>query len=108
VKFLYTVKETKVALARGTTSIYKLINEGRLDAVKFGRQTYIKAPSIEALVDALEPIQTPTMKAALEAQAERDSPQPSEAEQSGGRRQAAKSPKPLRLLRRHIKAPLGT
>jgi Helix-turn-helix domain len=82
VKFLYTIKETKVALARGTTSVYKLINEGRLDAVKFGRQTYIKARSIDALIDALEPIQTPTMKAALEAQAERDTPQPLEATQS--------------------------
>ena len=45
-----TIEGTKQATGLGVTSIYKLINEGKLEAVKVGRRTLIKTRSIKALV----------------------------------------------------------
>lgn len=46
-----TVADARKALGIGHTTIYRLINEGRLDTVKLGRRTLIKTSSIRALVD---------------------------------------------------------
>ena len=53
-KLLYRTSEAKAALGVGTTTLYRWINEGRLDARKMGRRTYITGDSIEALVESLE------------------------------------------------------
>lgn len=45
-----TVENAKRALGLGHTTIYRLINEGKLDTVKVGRRTLVKADSIRALV----------------------------------------------------------
>lgn len=45
-----TIEGTKQATGLGITSIYKLINEGKLETVKIGRRTLIKTKSIRALV----------------------------------------------------------
>jgi excisionase family DNA binding protein len=39
------------ALSLGRTSIYALINEGRLEKVKLGRRTLVTTASIRALID---------------------------------------------------------
>lgn len=39
------------ALSLGRTSIYQLINEGKLETVKLGRRTLIKTASLRALID---------------------------------------------------------
>ena len=41
------------ALSLGRTSIYELINAGRLETVKLGSRTLIKTSSIRALIDGL-------------------------------------------------------
>jgi excisionase family DNA binding protein len=45
-----SVKEAAKALGLGRTSIYVLINEGRLETVKLGRRTLIKVQSVRALL----------------------------------------------------------
>jgi excisionase family DNA binding protein len=61
-KLLYRTSEAKAALGVGTTKLYELINNGTLDARRFGRRTYITAESLEAFVEALERAITPTIK----------------------------------------------
>lgn len=39
------------ALGLGRTTIYELINSGRLETVKLGRRTLIKTASIHALIN---------------------------------------------------------
>jgi len=46
-----TVNEAAKALSLGRTSIYALIKEGRLETVKLGRRTLVKADSLRRLVD---------------------------------------------------------
>lgn len=46
-----SVNEAAKALGIGRTSIYQLIREGRLEVVKLGRRTLIKADSIRRIVD---------------------------------------------------------
>jgi excisionase family DNA binding protein len=48
---LVSVNGAAEALNLGRTSIYALINEGRLDTVKLGRRTLIRVDSIRRLVD---------------------------------------------------------
>ena len=45
-----TVNDTAKALGLGRTSIYSLIREGRLEAIKMGRRTLIKVESIHRLI----------------------------------------------------------
>ncbi|BCW87523.1 hypothetical protein sos41_06530 [Alphaproteobacteria bacterium SO-S41] len=46
-----SVNEAAKALGLGRTSIYRLIHEGRLETIKLGRRTLIKAASVRRLVD---------------------------------------------------------
>jgi excisionase family DNA binding protein len=48
-----TVAGARNALGIGTTKIYELIGEGRLQTVKIGRRTLIRTDSIHALVQKL-------------------------------------------------------
>tara|TARA_R110000868_G_scaffold305573_8_gene566648 strand:- start:9049 stop:9324 length:276 start_codon:yes stop_codon:yes gene_type:complete len=47
-----TIEGAKKATGLGTTTIYSLIHEKRLETVKVGRRTLIKVSSIRALVEA--------------------------------------------------------
>lgn len=47
-----TIDGTRKATGLGTTKIYELIGEGRLETVKIGRRTLVKVASIRALVGA--------------------------------------------------------
>lgn len=49
-----SINDTAKALSLGRTSIYALIREGRLETIKLGRRTLIKAESIRRLVEARE------------------------------------------------------
>lgn len=46
-----SVKGAAKALSLGRTSIYQLIREGRLETIKIGRRTLIKADSVRSLVE---------------------------------------------------------
>jgi excisionase family DNA binding protein len=48
---LTSINETAKALNLGRTSIYALIREGRLEAVKMGRRTLVKVESIRRLIE---------------------------------------------------------
>lgn len=47
-----SIKETKAATGLGLTTIYSLINQGKLETVKVGRRTLVKTASIRALLEA--------------------------------------------------------
>ena len=47
-----TIESARNAVGIGTTTIYRLINEGKLSTVKIGRRTLVKTDSIRALVEA--------------------------------------------------------
>lgn len=47
-----SVNDAAKALGIGRTSIYRLIREGRLEAVKLGRRTLILTKSVNAIVGA--------------------------------------------------------
>ena len=46
-----TIDDTKKVIGLGTTKIYELIRERKLETVKVGRRTLVKTASIRALVD---------------------------------------------------------
>ena len=47
---LYSIPDTQKALGDvGRNSVYNLINAGKLEIVKIGRRTLVKADSIKAL-----------------------------------------------------------
>ena len=46
-----SVADTAKSLSLGRTSIYSLINEGKLATVKIGRRTLVKMDSIRRLID---------------------------------------------------------
>lgn len=48
----YSINDTAKTLSLGRTSVYVLINEGKLDTFKLGRRTLVKADSIRRLIDA--------------------------------------------------------
>lgn len=49
-RLTYSINETARTLSLGRTSIYALIRDGRLEAIKLGRRTLIKTESIRRLV----------------------------------------------------------
>lgn len=50
--FTLSISEAAKALSLGRTSIYALINEGRLETVKIGRRRLVKVESICQLLEA--------------------------------------------------------
>ena len=48
---LRSINETCHLLGIGRTSVYKLINQGKLLTVRVGRRTLIKPGSIDTIVD---------------------------------------------------------
>ncbi|WP_245656325.1 helix-turn-helix domain-containing protein [Novosphingobium naphthalenivorans] len=50
--FTTSITEATKALGLGRTSIYALINEGRLETVKIGRRRLIKVESIRQLLES--------------------------------------------------------
>lgn len=52
-RITYSIKETGKALGIGRTLIYEMIDDGRLEVIKVGRRTLVKAASIKRLVDGL-------------------------------------------------------
>jgi excisionase family DNA binding protein len=46
-----TVAGARAVLGLGTTKLYELIGEGKLQTIKVGRRTLVKTDSIRALVD---------------------------------------------------------
>jgi excisionase family DNA binding protein len=52
---LLTVRATAEALSLGTTSIYKLLGQGRLQSIVVGRRRLITADSVRELVEASDP-----------------------------------------------------
>jgi len=46
-----TIDGAKKATGLGTTKLYELINQGKLQTIKIGRRTLVKTDSIRALVD---------------------------------------------------------
>jgi len=50
-QFTASVSEAAKALSLGRTSIYELINDGRLESVKIGRRRLVKVESIRQLLD---------------------------------------------------------
>ena len=50
-RLAYSINETARALSLGRTSIYALIGEGKLETLKLGRRTLVKAESVRRLVD---------------------------------------------------------
>ncbi len=61
-KRLYTTAQTKAIGGFGTTTMYKFINDGVLEAVRMGDRTMITAKSLHALIDGLPRVVTPTMQ----------------------------------------------
>jgi len=50
---LYSIKETEALLSISHAQVYRLINDGRLDARKIGAKTVITAASLESFLALL-------------------------------------------------------
>ena len=46
-----SINDTAKTLSLGRTSIYELINQGKLETVKIGRRTLVKMDPVHRLVD---------------------------------------------------------
>lgn len=53
-RIFVSINEACTALGLGKTSVYTLINSGKLEVVKFGRRTLITAQSVRALAPKAE------------------------------------------------------
>ncbi|RYG99882.1 MAG: helix-turn-helix domain-containing protein [Alphaproteobacteria bacterium] len=51
-RVLISVTEASKALSLGRTTIYELINDGRLETIKLGRRRLVKVASVHRLIDA--------------------------------------------------------
>tara|TARA_R100001086_G_C11845803_1_gene260187 strand:+ start:2432 stop:2608 length:177 start_codon:yes stop_codon:yes gene_type:complete len=49
-KLLFSIPEAANALSVGRTSIYSLINGGKLQTIKIGRRTLVPAKSLETMI----------------------------------------------------------
>jgi Helix-turn-helix domain len=73
---LYRASEVRAKIGCGVTKFYELINDGTLDARRFGSRTYITGESLERFVKNLPSVRTPTMmKERQEPQAGSGDPQ---------------------------------
>jgi hypothetical protein len=59
-RLLYPAREARAAIGCGNQKFYNLINNGTLDARRFGRRTYITGESLERFVASLPELITPT------------------------------------------------
>jgi hypothetical protein len=59
-KLLYPAREARAAIGCGNQKFYNLINNGTLDARRFGKRTYITGESLERFVASLPEVITPT------------------------------------------------
>jgi excisionase family DNA binding protein len=50
-RLTYSINETAHVLSMGRTSIYAMIADGRLETLKLGRRTLVKAESIRRLIE---------------------------------------------------------
>lgn len=50
--FTISISQTALALSLGRTSIYALINEGRLETLKVGRRRLVKTESLRHFVES--------------------------------------------------------
>jgi excisionase family DNA binding protein len=50
-RIAYSISDATKALGLGRTTIYSLISQGRLETIKLGRRTLIKAASLHKLVE---------------------------------------------------------
>ena len=53
-RLTWSVPETLLQLGIGRTTLYSLISEGRLEAIKIGRRRLIVASSAQALIERLQ------------------------------------------------------
>lgn len=54
-RLTYSILEAGHALGVGKSTIYKLIGEGRLNLLKIGTRSLIRADDLRAVVDAAQP-----------------------------------------------------
>jgi len=47
----YSVNDAAAVSSIGRTRLYELINQGKLDVVKIGRRTLVKAASLHRLIE---------------------------------------------------------
>jgi hypothetical protein len=59
-RLIYPAREARAAIGVGNQKFYDLINNGTLDARRFGKRTYITAESLERFVASLPEVITPT------------------------------------------------
>lgn len=52
--FVLSINDTAKALSLGRTSIYALIRQGRLETIKLGRRTLVKAELLRRLIEGME------------------------------------------------------
>lgn len=57
-----SINDAAAALCLGRTSIYSLINEGKLDVVKVGRRTLVTIASIRRLVCSASELDAPNVR----------------------------------------------
>ena len=50
-RLAYSINETARLLSMGRTSIYAMIADNRLETLKLGRRTLVRAESIRRLID---------------------------------------------------------
>jgi excisionase family DNA binding protein len=53
-----SVKDAITTSGLSRSTLYNLISEGRLEAIKFGRRTLIKGESLERLLASLPPLRS--------------------------------------------------
>jgi excisionase family DNA binding protein len=51
-RLLASINETSEALRVGRTSVYSMLSDGRLEAIKVGRRRLVKVESIRRLIEA--------------------------------------------------------
>ena len=50
-RLVFSINDTAKALSLGRTSVYAMIADGRLEVIKIGRRTLIKAESVRRIAE---------------------------------------------------------